>query len=342
MSAFKKIEWYTKKAWLTILNYSLWIASIGLSVFSAGIDGEWLSHLQPWPWMGYALNFTGDITGEVLMYQFCKMQRTYRHGSKRWRLSFVILGGALVSLWYSWLFSWRQLMVVLAGQPQWVAALVAAFVPALLGFIGYTQAIVEVKLDKIEDREQHDYERELKRLLQEQEAQLRKEFADELAALRRAPEWAAHAALERDGWRCFYCDVDMAKWPSDKIHVDHFYPLSKGGSDDPMNLVVSCDKCNLSKHAREPTADEIVRFKARLVVAEELEIKDKIHLLNNLGLYEKQKDIAEALGVSPSYISSVLRSNGNQLTEPGEQFLLQLDAVGKPPVHKRQLLAEAA
>lgn len=43
---------------------------------------------------------------------------------------------------------------------------------------------------------------------------------------------------------CFYCGNAEAS------HVDHYFPLVKGGTDHWYNLVRACSPCNLSKHKR--------------------------------------------------------------------------------------------
>jgi len=48
-------------------------------------------------------------------------------------------------------------------------------------------------------------------------------------------------AIERDP--CYYCNSPITD------HVDHFFPLSKGGTDHFWNLVRACAKDNLSKQA---------------------------------------------------------------------------------------------
>lgn len=48
---------------------------------------------------------------------------------------------------------------------------------------------------------------------------------------------------------CFWCDCDILKG---ELHIDHIYPISKGGKNDMFNLVVSCQNCNLRKHAKDP------------------------------------------------------------------------------------------
>lgn len=35
-------------------------------------------------------------------------------------------------------------------------------------------------------------------------------------------------------------------------HIDHVWPLSKGGSNGPENLVLACAECNLRKSAKTP------------------------------------------------------------------------------------------
>jgi hypothetical protein len=46
---------------------------------------------------------------------------------------------------------------------------------------------------------------------------------------------------------CFWCNQKL-----DKIHMDHYIPLKKGGSNNAQNLVASCPKCNQSKGAKMP------------------------------------------------------------------------------------------
>lgn len=53
--------------------------------------------------------------------------------------------------------------------------------------------------------------------------------------------------LDRDGFRCRYCG---ASGEDTQLHVDHVIPVSKGGTNDPDNLVASCEECNLGKAAR--------------------------------------------------------------------------------------------
>jgi len=51
--------------------------------------------------------------------------------------------------------------------------------------------------------------------------------------------------LERDGRVCHYCGKALPLKSS--ACLDHVVPRSKGGSDDPDNLVVACKRCNTQK-----------------------------------------------------------------------------------------------
>lgn len=51
--------------------------------------------------------------------------------------------------------------------------------------------------------------------------------------------------LKRDGYRCRYCGSH-----SEVFHMDHVYPISKGGETTVNNLVTACPSCNIKKKDR--------------------------------------------------------------------------------------------
>jgi len=53
---------------------------------------------------------------------------------------------------------------------------------------------------------------------------------------------------ERQHGKCYYCGRKLGK----VYHVDHVVPLSRGGSNDPSNLVVACPNCNVEKRNKMP------------------------------------------------------------------------------------------
>lgn len=56
------------------------------------------------------------------------------------------------------------------------------------------------------------------------------------------------ALLHGQKGRCWWCGIKV----NDHYHVDHRLPISKGGSNDKSNLVISCAPCNRRKGAKMP------------------------------------------------------------------------------------------
>lgn len=48
--------------------------------------------------------------------------------------------------------------------------------------------------------------------------------------------------------RCWWCNKKL----NGKYHVDHWFPISRGGRNDAENIVISCPHCNWSKGAKTP------------------------------------------------------------------------------------------
>lgn len=56
-----------------------------------------------------------------------------------------------------------------------------------------------------------------------------------------------HAVFVTPFQLCFYCSEVVVKG---RLHFDHVLPITKGGTHEPDNLVVSCPRCNHSKRER--------------------------------------------------------------------------------------------
>ena len=56
--------------------------------------------------------------------------------------------------------------------------------------------------------------------------------------------------------QCFYCRtrLDIKNQPQTQMHVDHYWPYSKGGANLLPNLVPACRRCNLKKSNQRATA----------------------------------------------------------------------------------------
>ena len=48
---------------------------------------------------------------------------------------------------------------------------------------------------------------------------------------------------------CYWCHKEC----KDDYHIDHYIPLSKGGSHSIDNFVIACSFCNISKGAKMPS-----------------------------------------------------------------------------------------
>jgi len=56
-----------------------------------------------------------------------------------------------------------------------------------------------------------------------------------------------HAIYLRDGYKCLYCNKNLIDVHVQQRTLDHVIPLSKGGTNDPSNLVTCCKLCNNKK-----------------------------------------------------------------------------------------------
>ena len=56
-----------------------------------------------------------------------------------------------------------------------------------------------------------------------------------------------YQVMERDNFRCVLCGSSANDGV--KLHVDHIYPVSKGGKTEMSNLRTLCDRCNMGKGA---------------------------------------------------------------------------------------------
>lgn len=54
---------------------------------------------------------------------------------------------------------------------------------------------------------------------------------------------------DQDG-RCAYCGASIFWQVRRDVHIDHVQALSRGGSNNPDNLLLTCSHCNLSKGSK--------------------------------------------------------------------------------------------
>lgn len=61
--------------------------------------------------------------------------------------------------------------------------------------------------------------------------------------------------FKRDSFKCQYCGNSS---PGVTLHVDHIEPISKGGDNSILNLITSCESCNLGKSDNRLSDDSAV------------------------------------------------------------------------------------
>lgn len=60
---------------------------------------------------------------------------------------------------------------------------------------------------------------------------------------------------QRAAFACEYCGVTETD-TGGLLTIDHFQPTSKGGSDNPENLIYCCNRCNSYKYNYFPNSDK--------------------------------------------------------------------------------------
>jgi len=65
------------------------------------------------------------------------------------------------------------------------------------------------------------------------------------------PQWAKRAVYFRENGKCAICKKDLSGLIAvdPKQHYDHIVPLRELGANDPCNMQLLCDRCNLLKGA---------------------------------------------------------------------------------------------
>lgn len=73
-------------------------------------------------------------------------------------------------------------------------------------------------------------------------------------------KWDVELRFIKHGGLCHYCGTPLTKFGPEKFQVDHFIPLSRGGTNYSNNLVCACQGCNLSKGNKMPWEFRPARF----------------------------------------------------------------------------------
>lgn len=90
--------------------------------------------------------------------------------------------------------------------------------------------------------------------------------------------------FKRDKFTCQYCGKSA---PDVVLEVDHIKPVSKGGTNEMINLVTSCFDCNRGKSDKELSDDAVVKKQQEQM----LELAEKKEQLDML--YEWRKELLD-------------------------------------------------
>lgn len=132
----------------------LWGLSLVVMIASSGLDGRYVRSWMYDGWLGalcgYGLNFAIDVGSEILSYEYIRHRQDVREGrerDRRRRLSALLLLGQFGLIYFGVVFSWRQLSLVLPGEPSWLLWSGAAFSQFALVFLGIAQALRDGKAE---------------------------------------------------------------------------------------------------------------------------------------------------------------------------------------------------
>jgi hypothetical protein len=61
---------------------------------------------------------------------------------------------------------------------------------------------------------------------------------------------------QRAGYACEYCRIPQAATPLISFHIEHVTAKQHGGTDNPDDLALACDRCNAYKGPNLTTIDQ--------------------------------------------------------------------------------------
>lgn len=116
--------------------------------------------------------------------------------------------------------------------------------------------------------------------------------------------------FKRDSFTCQYCGKAA---PEVVLQCDHIDPVAKGGADDLMNLITSCESCNAGKSDRTLDDSSIIA-KQREQLAQLNERREQLEMMLQWreGLQSINEDIFDT--VSEHWIS---KTPGYHISESG-------------------------
>ena len=140
--------------------------------------------------------------------------------------------------------------------------------------------------------------------------------------------------LKRDKFTCQYCGKSA---PDVVLHIDHIVPVSKGGTNDIINLVTSCAECNLGKSNIE-LSDESAIAKQRKHLEELEERREQLEMM-----FEWQRELLSDSFNAIDKVDEAARRRDDDLCSALQRPHLlhnRRTAIDGHDVHARQVFRE--
>lgn len=121
-----------------------------------------------------------------------------------------------------------------------------------------------------------------------------------MAKRKALPKSVRFEVFKRDKFTCQYCGESA---PNVILEVDHIVPVSKGGTDEIMNLVTSCRECNRGKAGRKLNDSSAVMVQKKQMDAMQ-ERREQLEMM-----VQWRQSLDEEIEVEIDAIDALLQSN---------------------------------
>ena len=128
------------------------------------------------------------------------------------------------------------------------------------------------------------------------------------------PKKLRFEVFKRDKFSCQYCGD---KAPDAVLHVDHIDPVANGGTNDILNLITSCEPCNLGKGARL-LSDTATLDKQRAELDELADRREQIEMM-----LKWRKELTDVDALEVDLICSVIHESCDKFSvnDSGKKFI---------------------
>ena len=126
----------------------------------------------------------------------------------------------------------------------WFIGIMAALL-VLSVVIGIFSAVNSMVKESSKEEQRRLREEEKERLRAEREVGMSAQRQFIAQQRRLMSDSLRYDVMRRDGFRCQICGATQKDGV--KLHVDHIFPVSKGGKTEMSNLRTLCERCNMGK-----------------------------------------------------------------------------------------------